>query len=153
MSTNFITKIADVDDAIAFASIAHGGQTDLKGRPYIFHPVRVAEAAYYRKVSDAGIVAAALHDTVEDTDATIELIEHLAGKEVADMVDLLTHRQGQTYEQYIFRMIGGGNREVIEIKCCDIIDNLRPERRTHDDAEVRRRAKYKLAVEHLEAAL
>ena len=79
-----------VKKADAFAAKAHEGQTDKAGLPYITHPRAVAAMIE----DETAKVAALLHDTVEDTDVTLEEIRAEFGDEIAAAVDLLTHRPG-----------------------------------------------------------
>lgn len=79
-----------IEEAFLFAKEAHKHQTRKSGEPYIIHPVAVATLVCKAGGDDASILAALLHDTVEDTDVTLEDIERLFGKEVADLVDGLT---------------------------------------------------------------
>src|SRR3546814_18955856 len=65
---------------------AHGSQERASGDPYFSHPLQVAEILTRMKLDSASIVTALLHDTVEDTDATLEQIEHLFGKYIARLV-------------------------------------------------------------------
>ena len=76
--------------AYVYAMKAHGSQTRASGDPFISHPLEVAAILAELKLDDATIVAALLHDVVEDTEATHQEIEDLFGKEIADMVDGLT---------------------------------------------------------------
>ncbi len=77
--------------AYEFARANHAGQRRRSGEPYINHPVEVGMilAADLRMDEDT-ICAALLHDTVEDTDVTLEQLEELFGSEVAAMVDGVT---------------------------------------------------------------
>src|SRR6266404_6808980 len=76
--------------AYVFALKAHGSQSRDSGDPYFSHPLGVAELLARMKLDSASIVTGLLHDTVEDTDATLEQIEHLFGKEIAKLVDGVT---------------------------------------------------------------
>ncbi|HEY8016348.1 MAG TPA: bifunctional (p)ppGpp synthetase/guanosine-3',5'-bis(diphosphate) 3'-pyrophosphohydrolase [Dongiaceae bacterium] len=76
--------------AYVFAMKAHGSQSRASGDPYFSHPLGVAELLARMKLDSASIVTGLLHDTVEDTDATLEQIEQLFGKEVARLVDGVT---------------------------------------------------------------
>jgi len=76
--------------AYVFSMKAHGSQSRASGDPYFSHPLGVAEILTRMKLDGASIVTALLHDTVEDTDATLEQIEHLFGKEIARLVDGVT---------------------------------------------------------------
>lgn len=79
----------NIDEAIKFASIAHKGQVRKGGnQPYIFHPLEVLNIVSTMTLEDDILCAAILHDTVEDTDATIEDIRSKFGDKVADMVQI-----------------------------------------------------------------
>src|SRR5512144_731916 len=73
-----------------FAMKAHGRQTRAHGDPYFSHPLEVAGILTHYRLDTASIVTALLHDTVEDTGATINDIEGLFGAEVARLVDGVT---------------------------------------------------------------
>jgi GTP pyrophosphokinase len=76
--------------AYVFSMKAHGSQSRASGDPYFSHPLGVAEILTRMKLDGASIATALLHDTVEDTDATLEQIEQLFGKEIARLVDGVT---------------------------------------------------------------
>jgi (p)ppGpp synthase/HD superfamily hydrolase len=80
-----------VDRAIEFATIAHEGQVrKYTGEPYITHPIAVAKIVATVPHTTEMLVAAVLHDTVEDCDVTLEDIEREFGKEVMTLVFWLT---------------------------------------------------------------
>src|SRR4030095_11851113 len=76
--------------AYVFSMKAHGSQERASGDPYFSHPLEVANILTKMKLDGASIITALLHDTVEDTEAQLEQIEHLLGKEVARLVDGVT---------------------------------------------------------------
>jgi GTP pyrophosphokinase len=76
--------------AYVFSMKAHGSQERASGDPYFSHPLQVAEILTRMKLDSASIVTALLHDTVEDTDATLEEIQQLFGPEIARLVDGVT---------------------------------------------------------------
>jgi len=86
--------------AIEIAATAHAGQMDKGGKPYILHPLWVMN-----KVRHLGVdymTAAILHDVVEDTDWTIELLRAEGfNEEVLDALMLLTHSSFEPYDKYI----------------------------------------------------
>ncbi|NPV85192.1 MAG: bifunctional (p)ppGpp synthetase/guanosine-3',5'-bis(diphosphate) 3'-pyrophosphohydrolase [Anaerolineae bacterium] len=84
MDKEFILK------AYQFAEAAHSGQKRVSGEPYITHCVEVAAILVDLKVPPAVIVAALLHDTVEDTSVTLDDIKANFGEEVSRMVDGVT---------------------------------------------------------------
>ena len=69
--------------AYVYAMKAHGAQTRASGDPYFSHPLEVAAILTDLKLDDATIVAALLHDTIEDTEATRAEIDKLFGPEIA----------------------------------------------------------------------
>ena len=79
-----------LDRAYVYAMRAHGTQTRASGDPYFSHPLEVAAILTDLKLDDATIVAAVLHDTIEDTGATREEIDTLFGPEIGALVDGLT---------------------------------------------------------------
>ena len=74
-----------IEDAIAFAAQAHLRQTDRLGEPYIFHPLRVMLNVKDAGGTEAEIVAAVLHGTVEDTDTTLDELATLFSAEIAEL--------------------------------------------------------------------
>src|SRR6187399_1228520 len=76
--------------AYVYAMKAHGAQTRASGDPYFSHPLEVAAILTGLKLDDATIVAALLHDTIEDTEATRAEIDHVFGHEIGALVEGLT---------------------------------------------------------------
>jgi guanosine-3',5'-bis(diphosphate) 3'-pyrophosphohydrolase len=83
-------EVAQLKAAADFATQAHDGQERASGEPYISHPLGVAHTLAEWKMDIDTVIAGVLHDTVEDTTATIEAIESLFGKDVARLVDGVT---------------------------------------------------------------
>lgn len=82
-----------VNTALAFATAAHAAVGQVRkydGAPYIVHPIRVADIVRTYGGDDDMISAAYLHDVVEDTQVTINVIRDIFGDRVADLVDGLT---------------------------------------------------------------
>jgi (p)ppGpp synthase/HD superfamily hydrolase len=91
-----------VADADRLAEQAHRGQVDKAGRPYIEHPRTVA--AMLAPHGDLAIMAALLHDVVEDTDITLDDLRAAGYPEaVVSAVDSVTHRPGESYMDLIRR--------------------------------------------------
>ncbi len=84
------TDEAMLNRAYVYAMKAHGNQKRASGDPYFAHPLEVAAILTELKLDDATIVAAVLHDTIEDTEATREEIDRLFGPEIGKLVDGLT---------------------------------------------------------------
>jgi GTP pyrophosphokinase len=76
--------------AYIYAMRAHGTQKRASGDPFFAHPLEVAAILTDLRLDDATIVAAVLHDTVEDTEATLDEIEKLFGPQIRALVDGLT---------------------------------------------------------------
>lgn len=76
--------------AYVYAMKAHGSQTRASGDPYFTHPLEVAAILTDLKLDDATIVAALLHDTIEDTEATRAEIDQIFGHEIGALVEGLT---------------------------------------------------------------
>ncbi|HTJ03413.1 MAG TPA: HD domain-containing protein, partial [Methylovirgula sp.] len=79
-----------LDRAYVYAMKAHGAQKRASGDPYFSHPLEVAAILTDLHLDDATIVAAVLHDTIEDTDSTREEIDRLFGDDIGRLVDGLT---------------------------------------------------------------
>ncbi len=80
----------DVKKAYQIASDAHQGQLRLSGEPYIMHPLSVAVILASLGMDQASIIAAILHDTVEDTSMTHAEVKKEFGETIADLVDGVT---------------------------------------------------------------
>jgi len=76
--------------AYVFSMKAHGSQERASGDPYFSHPLEVANILTKMKLDGASIITALLHDTVEDTEATLGQIEQLFGRDIARLVDGVT---------------------------------------------------------------
>ena len=75
-------EILELEHAIDFATKAHQGQKRKSGEPYIIHPLAVAALIVEWEMDIDTVLAAVLHDTVEDTDVTLDDIESLFGRDV-----------------------------------------------------------------------
>ena len=123
-----------IEKAYKFASHAHRKQMRKSGEMYITHPLAVARIACSLKLDQASIVAAILHDTVEDTEATLACIEKEFGEEVMNIVDGLTkiskikfrssqEKLAENFRKMILAM--AKDLRVILIKLCDRLHNMR----------------------------
>ena len=124
-----------MERALQFANEKHHGQTRTGGAPFITHPVRVAS---HFEGDDFLMSCALLHDTVEDTNATLVEIDHYFGESIARTVDALTHRIDETYAQYIQRVLADAC--AIKVKIADILDNVLD----HPTTRMKERASYAL---------
>jgi RelA/SpoT family (p)ppGpp synthetase len=89
-SYNKFLNYNTLNKAYNFAINAHKNQLRKSGDPYVIHPVAVADILSDLKLDSATIVTGLLHDTIEDTKATYEIVLKEFGKEVADLVDGVT---------------------------------------------------------------
>lgn len=134
-----------IEDAVTFAAQAHAGQTDRLDAPYIYHALRVLIGVREAGGSEVESVAAVLHDVVEDTDTTLDEIEELFGPQVAVLVDAVSRREGESYENYMARLVTAG-ASAIRIKRADLADNSNPQRLAQLPPETRRELEAKYAI-------
>lgn len=142
-------KMTLVGQAIRMAVEAHNGATDRTGQPYILHPLRVGAMGLTFETQVCGF----LHDTVEDTDVTLEVVRANFGLTIADAIDALTKRKGEPYMGYVVR--AGQNRIALYVKLNDLYDNTRDARMCllHDKTRSRLIPKYNDAIKYLEGLL
>ncbi len=76
-----------IAEAARYADIAHEGQKRHSGEPYIIHPYAVAEILISINMDVDTVIAGLLHDTLEDTDITFEMLEEKFGTTVAELVE------------------------------------------------------------------
>ena len=119
-----------LQEAIEFATEAHGDQKrKYTGEPYITHPIAVMEIVREVPHTEEMLMAAVLHDTVEDTPVTIEDIKTKFGTKVAELVDGLTdvsrpeHGNRKTRKALDRAHLAKQNAEVQTIKLADLIHN------------------------------
>lgn len=109
-----------VDEIIRIAVNAHDGQKDLEGNPAILHVLAVGLMGANELEQKVGF----LHDVVEDTDLSIEDLRSMGVEEdVLEAVDLLTHRNGISYEDYVRNILLSGNEAAIHVKVNDLQQN------------------------------
>jgi hypothetical protein len=80
-------RVVKVRDALRVAFRAHRGQARKSGEPFIIHPVEVSLLLAGLKMDESTVMAGLLHDTVEDTDLSFELVEDMFGKTVRQIVE------------------------------------------------------------------
>lgn len=123
--------------AMKLAYRAHHGQFDKCGIPYIYHPIHLAEAMN----DEYSCCVALLHDTVEDTDVTLDLLKTIFPKEVTDAVALLTHRKETDYFDYV-RAIKD-NPIARKVKLADLSHNSDQSRCVGSDLSEERKAAWR----------
>src|SRR5215218_2477698 len=120
--------------AYVYAMKAHGTQTRASGDPYFSHPLEVAAILTDLKLDDATIVAALLHDTIEDTEATKAEIDECFGPEIGALVDGLTKlkkldlvtreaKQAENLRKLLLAI--AADVRVLLIKLADRLHNMR----------------------------
>ena len=126
--------IALVEKAYQFSKKAHDGQFRKSGEPYISHPVAVAKLLAKWHLDAHALMAALLHDVVEDTPATKQEVGELFGKPVAELVDGVSkldriefqteaHAQAENFRKMLLAM--ARDVRVILIKLADRLHNMR----------------------------
>ncbi len=123
-----------IEKAYHFSEKAHSGQVRRSGEAYISHPLGVAAILAELHLDLQSIATGLLHDTVEDTHATLEQIEKEFGKPVAELVDGVTkiskisfrnthEKQGENIRKMIVAM--GKDVRVVLVKLADRLHNMR----------------------------
>jgi GTP diphosphokinase / guanosine-3',5'-bis(diphosphate) 3'-diphosphatase len=140
------TDEALLNRAYVYAMKAHGEQKRASGDPYFSHPLEVAAILTDHKLDDATIVAALLHDTIEDTETTRAEIDHLFGKDIGHLVEGLTKlkrldlvsreaKQAENLRKLLLAI--AEDVRVLLVKLADRLHNMRTIE--HMPAEARRR--------------
>src|SRR5689334_12580683 len=128
------TNEALLDRAYVYAMKAHGAQVRASGDPYFSHPLEVAAILTDLKLDDATIVAALLHDTIEDTPATRAEIDELFGHEIGTLVegltklkklDLVTKEAKQAENLRKLLLAIADDVRVLLVKLADRLHNMR----------------------------
>jgi GTP diphosphokinase / guanosine-3',5'-bis(diphosphate) 3'-diphosphatase len=124
------TDEAALNRAYVYSMKAHGAQKRASGDPYFSHPVEVAGLLAGMRLDTASIVTGLLHDTVEDTVATLDDIEKLFGPEIARLVDGVTKlsrlelQSDQTKQAENFRKLVLAMSEDIRVLLVKLADRL-----------------------------
>jgi (p)ppGpp synthase/HD superfamily hydrolase len=111
--------MSSLEIAIKLAVDAHQGQRDKAGRAYILHPLKVM----LQMSSEEEMIVAVLHDIVEDTDYTLDMLQELGfAHEIIAAIDCLTRRDNEPYDAFIARI---KTHEIArKVKLADIEDNI-----------------------------
>ena len=140
------SDIGRIEEAYQFSDAAHQGQFRLSGHPYISHPVAVAEIVADWHLDAQAVMAALLHDVMEDTEVSKQQITERFGKPVAELVDGLSkldriefQSQADAQAENFRKMLLAMARDVrvILIKLADRLHNMRTLEAVN--AETRRR--------------
>lgn len=127
-------EIAQVEKAYKFAKKLHDGQFRVSGEPYIIHPCEVAKILATLKVDTHTLIAAFLHDILEDTDTEPQTIEDLFGNDVLNIVQGVTklgklkfkskeERQAENFRRLFIAM--ANDVRIIFLKLADRLHNMR----------------------------
>jgi GTP diphosphokinase / guanosine-3',5'-bis(diphosphate) 3'-diphosphatase len=123
-----------INKAYVFAMQRHGSQLRASGDPYFAHPIEVSGILTELRLDEASIITGLLHDTVEDTTATLEEIERLFGPEVCQLVDGVTKlsqlelssertKQAENLQKFILAL--SKDVRVLLVKLADRLHNMR----------------------------
>jgi GTP diphosphokinase / guanosine-3',5'-bis(diphosphate) 3'-diphosphatase len=127
-------QVQEVYRAYLFGAEAHEGQHRLSGEPYIYHPVAAARILAELRLDHKSIIAAILHDVIEDTPTAKEQIESAFGADVAELVDGVSkltqiefdspaEAQAENFRKMILAMVR--DIRVILVKLADRLHNMR----------------------------
>ncbi len=125
---------AAINRAYVYATVKHGSQRRHSGDPYFAHPIQVAGILTEYRLDVATIIAGLLHDTVEDTDATIDEIRAKFGATIAELVEGVTklskleqqtveNTQAANLQKFILAM--SRDVRVLLVKLADRLHNMR----------------------------
>ena len=140
---------ADMDlvrRAYVFSAQAHRGQTRRNGEPYLTHPLEVAHIVSQLRLDTASVVAALLHDTVEDTVATVDGVRERFGDDIAFLVQGLTklekinfHSAEEAQAENFRKMLVAMSRDlrVIVVKLADRLHNMRTLKHLREEKQKR----------------
>jgi len=127
-------QVQEVYRAYLFGAEAHEGQHRLSGEPYIYHPIAAARILAELRLDHKSIIAAILHDVIEDTPTAKEQIESAFGADVAELVDGVSkltqiefesqaEAQAENFRKMILAMVR--DIRVILVKLADRLHNMR----------------------------
>ncbi len=121
---------------------AHKEQRDKSGLPYVFHPFHLAE----QMEDETTTVVALLHDVVEDTDYTLDDLRRMGfSEEACKAIDLMTHREGVPYMDYVRRI--KTNPVAVKVKLADLRHNSDMSRMEEPtERDLQRAEKYREAM-------
>jgi (p)ppGpp synthase/HD superfamily hydrolase len=138
--------MSSLERAIAIAAMAHEGQVDKGGAPYILHPLQVM----LRLQDPEARTVAVLHDVVEDSPVSLEdLREQGFSEGVLSALEALTKREGEDYQAFVER--AGRDPLARQVKLADLAENSDLSRIPAPSAkDLERVAKYRRAIDYLE---
>jgi (p)ppGpp synthase/HD superfamily hydrolase len=127
-------QVREVYRAYLFGAEAHEGQHRKSGEPYIYHPVEVARILAAMRMDAQSIIAAILHDVIEDTGTPKEVVTAEFGEEVGELVDGVSkltqikfesqaEAQAENFRKMMLAMVR--DIRVIVVKLADRLHNMR----------------------------
>jgi GTP diphosphokinase / guanosine-3',5'-bis(diphosphate) 3'-diphosphatase len=127
-------QVREVYRAYLFSAEAHEGQSRVSGEPYIYHPLAVAQILADMRMDYKSLIAAILHDVIEDTGTPKEQVARMFGEEVAELVDGVSkltqikfesqaEAQAENFRKMMLAMVR--DIRVILIKLADRLHNMR----------------------------
>jgi len=140
-----------LDTAIGLAALAHEGQRDMAGEPYILHPTRVMLA----QTSNLARIVGELHDTIEDSKGLVTIVSlrtMACPEDALEALDLVTFPKGLTTEEYLARVKKIKlNAIATAVKLADLrdntnIDRIRGRREGLNEKDMKRLQKYLDAI-------
>ena len=135
--------MSTLERAIVIAAEAHVGQVDKAGAPYVLHPLRMM----LRLSTSDEMIAAVLHDVVEDCGLSLEMLRADGfSEQVLEAIDSVTRRAEESYEEFVLR--AASNAIGRRVKLADLRDNSDLSRIKHPTArDYARVEKYRRAIE------
>lgn len=126
MITQYSKDMERVMEALMLCRKLHEGQTDKCGQPYWIHPFTVAMRAFtgHNNVT-SNMIVGLLHDIPEDTEVSVDelaTLMELTDNEKAAL-NLLTRKDGVSYDSYMNAILESGNTLAIEVKADDLLHN------------------------------
>ena len=162
MKTQHTHDMERLWSALTLMKELHDGQTDKCSQPYWIHPFTVAMRGFtgHNNGQVSIAIVGLLHDVLEDTNITEqELLCRFPMKiDEIEALELLTRKDGTSYDDYITSIIESGNEIAMSVKLDDLLHNMNLNRMLDADIEIterdeRRTKKYKKAFDRLYKAI
>lgn len=162
MKTQHTHEMERLWSALTLMKELHEGQTDKCGQPYWIHPFTVAMRGFtgYGSQDATYAIVGLLHDILEDTDITEQelLIRFPMKIDEREALELLTRKDGMSYDDYITSIIDSGNEIAMSVKMDDLLHNGCLSRMVDaglpiTEKDERRKEKYRKAFDRLHKAI
>lgn len=120
----------------------HKNDLDKGGNPYIKHLLSVSNSCNSFEAKLAGL----LHDILEDTPCTKDILQERGiPKNIIEIVDIVTRKKDESYNEFIERIILSKNIHALELKCADIRDNCNLSRLNNASTEEIKKAEKRIS--------